>query len=708
MLRLLRSGDGMSGRVRDERGGVLGWFALWLPVLVLFAALAVDVANWFEHKRHLQLQADAAALAGAGAFRLPISLCDNNAIKGTARLYAGDHLDGTETPVATDFNFNDQVGGTPTSRLHMLINFAPGDPKDFWRSASDDDGAVEPCTGKYIDVRLTETDLPWFFGLTSSVVDWIDARARVELRQIGTMAGMLPIAVPDVDPKAVAATFRNECTGADIATTLLTKQAALDNGLTVWANNGTGLPGDPGSIAVAMPTNCTRVGVRIALSSSTNSSTSCTHPLVDCVDLESANGILLVRSYPTTPAGTASAPQVRSVELRPASSGCADPYFFSLEKPCGAIGVSAAIDFGGDISGVQRVEARYNGKNPWADLNFNTTTSRWETSGAPFATTGDVGPLNIEMRWRGTTVCRTGGGCNLEGGASVHRTFGAVDERSGAVRLIQTFDSAGAQLSSAAAGSSPQMIVRIALLPNLQVAAAVSDPPVVLRVFGNQNQALNCDVDYTNLSDEFAYGCGERLPDSPFAEAYTPNDGGLNCRSTNRTTLWNMQVNGQSEPAWKCVALKTGHSPNEIAQGLNQRIFGTDRPGSCPPAYDDTAAPGQFGHNNWHMYSSPGLPEGDPRVVNVVLAPFGAFSGSGNDETIPITGFATFYVTGYTGQGSGFDNPCEGNGDDPVPGGDSGLIVGHFINYIDKVNSGASDLPCDGVSLTPCVAVLTD
>ena len=168
-----------------------------------------------------------------------------------------------------------------------------------------------------------------------------------------------------------------------------------------------------------------------------------------------------------------------------------------------------------------------------------------------------------------------------------------------------------------------------------------------------------------------------------------------------------METNDQSDPAWKCVALKTGHSPNEIAQGLNQRIFGNDKPLICPPAYDDPASPGQLGHNNWSMYDT-GLPEGDPRIVQVILAPFGAFAGSGNDETIPVTGFATFYVTGYTGQGSGFDNPCEGNGDDPVPGGDSGLIVGHFINYIDKVNSGASDLPCDGVSLTPCVAVLTD
>jgi len=51
--------------VADERGGVLVMFALFAPVLILFMAFVLDVGNWFEHKRHLQLQADAGALAAA-------------------------------------------------------------------------------------------------------------------------------------------------------------------------------------------------------------------------------------------------------------------------------------------------------------------------------------------------------------------------------------------------------------------------------------------------------------------------------------------------------------------------------------------------------------------------------------------------------------------------------------------------------------------
>jgi uncharacterized membrane protein len=58
----------MSGRATElsnEDGGVFVIVALALTALVLTAAFVIDIANFYSHKRHLQLQADAAALAGA-------------------------------------------------------------------------------------------------------------------------------------------------------------------------------------------------------------------------------------------------------------------------------------------------------------------------------------------------------------------------------------------------------------------------------------------------------------------------------------------------------------------------------------------------------------------------------------------------------------------------------------------------------------------
>lgn len=718
-------------RMRSEDGAVLPWFVIWLPVLIVFVVLVVDVGNWFEHKRHLQMQADAAALAGAGKFRLPN--CDDAAIKEEARQYAGDHaVPPDETLLSsffTDEIYNSQIGGTPATRMHALVNFDaraltdPSYPGDFWRSPDDDDGS-SPCSNLFIEVKMTETDLPWFFGLPRLTVPWIDAHARVSLMQMGTATDLMPIAVPDPNPHRVAAMFVNECTSPPtvITTTELVKQTALDGGLTAWSNNGFGTNAltDPGPAPVAMPTTCTRVGVRVALSYDPDNDTDplpCSSPVVDCYDLGGTRGgIRTIRSHPTTP-GQATAPTLQEVELVPAATGCADAYFFSDRRPCGTIGVRARLDFGGTTPAGAEVGARINASNPWRPLTDPDGDGWWESAGTPFGTNGNQGPLvghvGIQIRWKSDNTCVQGGGCVLEASSPVHQTFGASDGRSGPIKLAQVFDTSLAHAASFPAGTTQDLIVRIATLPSIGIAQTISDPVHELKIVigqSSQSQALNCDTDYTNLFQELAWGCGRRLDDpatagnesSPFAEAYTVNDGDLDCRTTNRTTLWGMQANMRSNPDWQCVATSQGEAVNQVAKGLNTRIFGNDQPTTCPPL-------GQPGHNNWSLWFDANYDQdADPRLVHVFLTPFGSFvDATGNDDTVPVSGFATFYVTGYTGQGLGFDNPCEGDGDDPVPGGDAGTIVGHFVKYISNVNNGDNGQVCDPNALAPCVAVLT-
>src|SRR5829696_4589764 len=54
---------------RDERGAVIIFVVGFLPVALAVAAFVIDAANLFEHRRHLQLQADAGALAAAQEFQ---------------------------------------------------------------------------------------------------------------------------------------------------------------------------------------------------------------------------------------------------------------------------------------------------------------------------------------------------------------------------------------------------------------------------------------------------------------------------------------------------------------------------------------------------------------------------------------------------------------------------------------------------------------
>src|SRR5438105_9786333 len=86
--------------IRSERGGVLVIDAIFMTSAVMLVAFSIDIGHWFEHKRHLQLQVDAGAFAGATNFNgcISASAADradktkpaNVAIQNTARKFAGD------------------------------------------------------------------------------------------------------------------------------------------------------------------------------------------------------------------------------------------------------------------------------------------------------------------------------------------------------------------------------------------------------------------------------------------------------------------------------------------------------------------------------------------------------------------------------------------------------------------------------------------
>jgi hypothetical protein len=92
-------------------------------------------------------------------------------------------------------------------------------------------------------------------------------------------------------------------------------------------------------------------------------------------------------------------------------------------------------------------------------------------------------------------------------------------------------------------------------------------------------------------------------------------------------------------------------------------------------------------------------------VVELFVTPYGSFTGSGGSSLFPIADFAAFYVTGWQDNGNGFNNPCQGNGDDTAAGG---TIVGHFIRYINTLNTNnGGGSACVLSSLDACVTVLT-
>jgi hypothetical protein len=653
------------GAATQERGAVLVLTALMLPVLIGMGGVVVDVGNWLAHKRHLQVQADAGALAGAGRFRVP---CVGATIVGEAARYSSVGYAGS-----AGYNpgpgFNPQIGATPAARLHRLIN-----SPTFYDQASPVDDSVatgDPCVAKMLDVKLTETDLPWFLRLAQ--VKHVNAQARVEIRKLTTGKGSLPIGIPEVGPRKAKALFVDEATGAVVASTDLARTGTV-GGLAIWSNTTSPVP---------VTVDAARIGVRIVLSGS--SSTQCGDPLVDCYGAGTSAavaagspGLVQIRGWSATPAGTAAAPQPRSVGLLGGSCESGNFTATATADPC-TVNVTAVVDFGATALAGTRVLALRTGANASSAVALTapaTSTGAW-TGGAIAVTRGE-GAVSIDLRAQTgcptdrTKPCTGSGTASLSLG-TVQRTFAGNESTavSGPIKLVALFENGieAADSFQRCATCSHDLVVKLGLKASLQNAQTVSDAVVSLKLAGggSQNQALDCDPSVSNLRDEIAAGCGP---------TYDVNRG--TACPAGSSGLWST-----AQP-WGCVAISTGASVGQVTQGVNQRVLGSTSASTC-------TAP-----NHWSSF--PDLPVGDPRIVTVMLTPFGAFGGSGG-TTVPVTGFATFYITGWDG------GACQGNGDDPAG---QGSIVGHYVKYIDTLNNGGGgDEFCDFDSLGSCVAVFT-
>jgi Putative Flp pilus-assembly TadE/G-like len=646
-----------------------------LPVILGFAGLVIDVGNWFEHRRHLQTQADAAVLAAAGDARFPCDASVDSAINSRIEEYGKTR--------------NPQVGGTPPERVEWLLN------SERWPRQDGVDDPIDTtvvegsaCEARMIDVKMTEHDLPWFLDFTG-LVDHINVRARVSLFAITRRSGALPVGVPDVNPEAVRVWFVDETTSPPTtipgSAKLLKRRKdangdpVFENGLQIWDNAV-----DNGGTALPLAVESQRIGMRVALSRDP-ATTDCAEPVVECFDATSANGLLFVRGHATTPAVVAgSEPELRDAWLLPGT--CTDGYFSMSTAAC-AVQLNARIDLAPDVT-APTVEALAGGKA--YPMTFDAVDGMWKSGVAIPVPAGTSVAVDVRVRQRngsfGATSCTSSSPCERTF-TNVQRHTSASDPASGPIRQLVVSNSNGTGANSLERCTAVQtacthdLVVRVGLLGGIQYASSATSPPIALRVAGggSQNQSLDCDPNLPKLQDEIRLGCA---PTYALNRA-EPCPAGAN-------DLW------ASPQPWRCVAIQTGAAVNQVPAGMNARILGDEKAKTC-------TAP-----NQWPaVLSNPLLMDSDPRLVPVFVTPYGSFSGSGSG-TVPVRNFAYFYVTGWAGSGGGFSNPCEAFGDDLVPQG-AGYIIGHFVKYVARINDGSSgDTPCDFRAASPCVAVMTD
>ena len=634
-------------RVTEEQGGVLVLFGLMLPVLLLVLALAVDVGNWFVHKRHLQMQADAAALAGGGHFGdcfsadPSVSGAADTTIESAATQYAGN--------ASSSYNF--QIGGG-APRVTTLFNsktFSAGDP------GADDTEAGGPCETAHLmlDVKQTETNVPYILGSlldaispgSPTVLPAVNARARVQLKQVQILSGSLPLAVPDVNPKHVAVTFVNEATGASLGIASLTRGAAA-GGVNYWSGGAT--------VNLPATTSGIRIGARVSLGG-VDGNCAGTAGGVGFVCYDNTNagtGLVAIRDY-ATGTGTLTAPKIQAVwPLSGASCSLGTPSpFFSDATLAGA--TSCPVDVFARVS----AGATYASGTLTATVNGvshpltapATAGGDWVTA-TPFSVPADAGPFDVDLNWK----CPSGCGSKGISFPAVQRVYSGDDNDSGPVQWLDVSE-AGSRIYSATPGSHT-FSVTVGVKGSLDLTQSAKTTALRL-TGGSRTTAIDCDATGASAwQTAIVNGC--QTP-------YQLNPSGV-CPDPSPPT-------GPDD----CVPVEPGKMANSAAKALNTRFAG------CPA-------------NHW-----PGpLPDGDSRIVKLIITDFSALDGSGKTQ-VPVINFAAFYITGWDGAS------CANNQPWPFAGSSNkGDIWGHFIKYVapDPDSGGTSD--CDPTALAPCVPVL--
>jgi hypothetical protein len=729
---------------------VIVFFALFIPILLALGAVALDIGNWYVHKRHLQTQVDAAAFAGAHEFfgcnpNFGPALA-NKSIKAHALEYAGDTMRDPSTidPVFSTTVRNQQV--QEPNDVRIVLNSANywGAPDAPGTSLLDDtldpdaDPATpgDPCTTRTLDVKATDHEAPNilnFLPLSPSP----KTKARVEILQVLEQSGMLPFAVPEIDPARVAALFVNENTGVKFDFQYLCKGGGPDTVYSYWTTcagqEDVPVPSENTSVIILISKNELNPDLSLPLPDVCTQSPS----LIRChAGSSSTAGVNFIHGWSDT-LGTPTLPQIRDVSVIGTCTDPSAPYFLN-SADC-AVGVDAKIDFGvpgappngdptrppaqGGVDAEAHLHASATCGGSGDPLNWISTLgteSTWQGGSKTINAGSGRNPLSIS--WRDDD----GPGPPESGCFPLVAAPYAADLASGPLEYvdIQNFDKppwpAFVDGNSRNIGGGHLVSVVVGLNKPLTTPLTPLDPPTLLRFAsksGSLNQALDCDAGIV-FKDEIADGCRTTYRVNYF-DWSVPPDGTYEWEDILCTAFPSPSdlppatfTPPPGTQAPNCVSAKTG-DVNSMRQGLWERFH------SNP----DPAAPNGCWPNNWPQVSAdiPGWilnkgPKNDPRYVMLVITDFTAFTGSGA-ENVPVKYIAGFYATGWDvgPAGGGNVTGCPASGpfqNDPHPLGlsstkDNGDVWGYFVNV--PIGEGtASDKLCNFTEIGTCIAVLVE
>lgn len=751
------------GQVREEQGQVLALVAVSSVVILLFAALVIDVGNWFSHKRQLQNRADAGALAAGVEYQKSWLACisgdaaTETTIGNNAHAYAGDP--NPTVPVITPAN----TETANQANVSVLVNSTSYDAASSdgggpcFNHPADPNDPVSPNGGYWTDVKVKERDLNSFFGSLGIPLPRNIARARVEIHPAISDNGFIPLAVPEFKIEKAQVRYYGYCNGfnnapapaAPLAKTDLSQLEAayqVNTGTTFWGpalngsqNNPAALV-PPSSIPLTVPAKagCSFDYVPIAVEVRVSGRAGIDIDTPTCATLAASSAqftdcwsaISTIRGWKSRGAGPLD-PIFKNVTL--SGGTCSPDAYFSRQKTCTA-NIAVDADFGDLDDGNRSVPANFAVTVAGQPLTPPSLccTGVWTSNGAvPVGNTGGSNAINLSYSWEDKSpshqwrlsTCKANGNNPCRSSANalpVHRTFTGTDTTAGTVDLLRT-----ASVSQPANGALPLPLDNIATPDAVPVAIAVF-PTIGIRSSirarqfrtlrepdPNVNQSLNCNAGNQGSDFQmFLNGCTPFYGPNSFTPGFwwTPTNP-PSSRCPDRQAIA-AALNSPSD-FWQCAPMATGLQGSVIADGIAART------GNCGNVQSNSCG-GQPVCNNPNRYANLLAGNGDPsdpRIVKLFIVPFASLKGLQAQDGVPISDFGVFYITGWGGNGANAD-PCTGNvpnqGDPPDdtlnPDGQplgNGEIVGYFIEFTGP-NTGPTDpnATCVIGQIRPCRAVL--
>ncbi len=656
------------------------------------------------------------------------------------------------TTYTDDTDYNDDNGSTTP------VSPAVGDPCYVHTPGTDN---ISPGGGHWTDVRVKENDLPSLVGAIGLPLRRNVARARIEIRPALSGTRFLPLAVPNNVITKVQVRYYNECTSPptlipnstfDLKPLPAADQAgfASTGGGTLWGLPSTTDPtvGDSSrSFSLTLPTygGCSQpylpvgVEVRLASTDSVDLNQSCA-ALVTARFADCFHRLSQIRVW-----NDGVAPRIRDVRLT-GGCGVGDAYFGPLPVAATDCRFGANVDVfwgtrdDGDLAVASNFSVKVNGVAA-TPPGANQPSGIWTVPSNTLTANPGANDVTVEIDWTDTTnghvwegnACRNGGQnpCRYDGVPEiVHRAFVGTTATAGAVALVRSASSGfvsgmpGPSYATVADGGNtvdifPTVGIKSVLKTGVFTTLRLDDPQA--------NQTLQCDPDYAQGQEfsAFRYGCkpwyaannwtspwwsgpvgSERCPDGGQWFSYSNLGAGFG-------------VNSSANP-WRCVLTAPGMSTGQVGDDI---AVATDNctninNNSCQQfgcVYDGNYDGKPGNANGWVQQG------GDsryPRVVNLFIVPYQGSKGlTGSGDTIPILGFASFYVMNWTGSNSNQSDKCPDTDFDhdqnpltaqiSVPAPPRGAITGVFVETVDY-EPGPVDpnAICVEGQLTPCRATL--